>query len=375
MINKYINILKKSIIFLLIVLIIVSYSFGMTYSNFVYNSESHRAVEMFTSKLKYSVNINGQETTEYSLKPGNNLLRINIKSLNEIESYYKLAYKCDNVLVSYFEKEETNIIKSNENIQLNIVAFNKSNNNTLVTFDVFGGYITNGYKDVMVDGGFNEIKDNISIGTTIIVNNESYKLLGFSEDGSYELLSDFMIEKTLNGARGYNKAVSTLNNLNAPLSSVIYRSIRLNDIMKYTKNNLLENNSSNYYSDAYYPSLWAEEDSVINNVKNDHPLLREDEMDMIVNSKYSSSITVKGLKINSMDFINDKYKELFLGSNYLLATRYANAFEDHASWGVFALNDNSIELKELYDSLNNEYEVSGNIRVYAVIKSSENLVN
>ena len=56
--ERYIKFFKKELVFLLILLLVVCFSFGVSYSNFVYNSDKHRAVEMYTSSLKYEVTIN-----------------------------------------------------------------------------------------------------------------------------------------------------------------------------------------------------------------------------------------------------------------------------------------------------------------------------
>lgn len=375
MVNKYISFIKKSVIFLLIMLIIVSYSFGMTYSNFIYKSDSHRAVEMFTSKLDYQLKINNRETKEYELNPGNNLLHIEIKSLNSIDSYYKLAYKCENININYFNNESNNIIKSNDNIKIDLLVFNKTNKKLTINFEVVGGFVTNKYEDVKVSSSYKEIINNISIGNMITINNNIFRLLNINDDGSYELLSDISGTKLLNGFDGYNHVISYINNLNAPSNSIIYRSVNLSDILKYSKSNIVSYNSVGYYTQVYYPSLWQREDSVINNNINTNILSKEEEEIVDTDSKYASSISVRGIEVNSIEFINKKYEEIFLNSDYLLATRYTKAHDEYAGWGILSIQNKNIKLNELCNSNNNEYEVNDNIRIYTIISNKEDLFN
>ena len=375
MIVKYINILKKSIVFLLIMLIIVSLSFSMTYSNFIYKSDSHRAVEMFASKLDYQLIINDKVTNEYNLNPGNNLLHVEIKSLNEVDSFYKLVYKCENVYSYYFNKNDNNIIKSNDSVKFDISIYNKMSTKQSIVFEVFGGYVTNKIEDVKVTNDYKTISNEISVGNVITLNDLTFRLLDILNDGSYVLLSDNYQEKTLNGADGYNHVITSFNNLNAPINSITYRSVNLSDIRKYVKNSLIEYESNGYFSDSYYPSLWKVEDSIINNIRYDSPLSREEEESVITNKEFANSITVKGLVANNIEFINEKYEDIFLNSDYLLATRSNTITDTTAKWGILSINDKKIELKELFESNNSEYEISGYIRIYAVINSNEDLFN
>ncbi len=374
MVNKYIGYLKKSVIFLVILLFVVSFSFGMTYSNFIYNSDSHRAVEMFTSKLDYTVKINDIETKNIELNPGNNNLSVSIKSNNNVDSFYKVVYEMNNVNVSFYNKNDDNIIKSEQTISLNIIVFNKTNNKIPFKIDVVGGFTTNNYEDVKTPYGYYEIENNVSDLDSITLDGIVYRILSIKEDGSYELLSNVVDSKSLIGAYGYNHIVTMLNNLNAPLNTLVYRSVNLSDLNKYLVNNPIDYSSSVYFENVYYPGIWKNEDSIINNVKNNNVMSREEEVTIDNDIENAESITMKNLDLSKIEFKDKKYEVLFTDSNYYIATRYNQASES-AEWGVMSINDGELTLNKLYDSNNSSYEVNNNIRVYTIISNKENLFN
>ena len=61
--DRYISYIRNRIIILCAALVIVCVSFGVSYSNFVYNSKEHRAVEMFVNKLNYVLKINNNDSS------------------------------------------------------------------------------------------------------------------------------------------------------------------------------------------------------------------------------------------------------------------------------------------------------------------------
>ena len=90
----------------------------------------------------------------------------------------------------------------------------------------------------------------------------------------------------------------------------------------------------------------------------------------------SSSITIKDIEINNnIEFVDDKYNEIFLNSNYLLSTRYQKADETVAVWGVLSIEEGQIKLNKLFESNLNDYIVNGNIRVLVNISNNIDLFN
>ena len=82
--SRYIKFFKKELVFLLVLLIVVCISFGITYANFIYNSEGKRAVEMFAGALSYNIKINGEYKNNIDLIPGSQIVNIDIESLIDI---------------------------------------------------------------------------------------------------------------------------------------------------------------------------------------------------------------------------------------------------------------------------------------------------
>ena len=136
--EKYIKFFKKEIIILLILLIVICFSFGVTYSNFVYNSSEKRAVEMFTSKLTYEVKLNENVTNEIEVNPGITLVDVEIKSLNNIKSFYKLAYNNTNINVFEYSDKLHNRIDKEETLKYQLIIINSGSIKENVTFDPLG---------------------------------------------------------------------------------------------------------------------------------------------------------------------------------------------------------------------------------------------
>ena len=82
---------------LAIILVIVCFSFGKTYSKFIYTSSSNRVAEIFVNKLSYKFTINNKETNEITIPSGNSVLNISMTSLNEKENYFTFI----NIIIRY----------------------------------------------------------------------------------------------------------------------------------------------------------------------------------------------------------------------------------------------------------------------------------
>ena len=76
--RRYIKVIRNRIILLTAFLILVCISFSTSYSNFIYKSSNHRAVEMYVNKLDYELKINDSYTDNISIKPGNTIINVNI---------------------------------------------------------------------------------------------------------------------------------------------------------------------------------------------------------------------------------------------------------------------------------------------------------
>ena len=194
--NKYINIIKWSFVFLTVLLIVVCFLLGSSYSNFVYNSNNHRAVEMIVSKLDYKVKVNNEEVSTINLKPGVNLLNIEIESLNEVDTYFKFLVE-DDISIFYLDDFLEGMISSNEKKQYRVVALNDSNENKQMKFYVASGYINNKLNDIIIPNNYKEIsiKFNILSNFKFNDNNDfSWKLLNIDEN-YIELISNESINR------------------------------------------------------------------------------------------------------------------------------------------------------------------------------------
>ena len=78
--NRYIKFFKKELIVLLLLLIVVFISFGITYANFIYNSEDKRAVEMFAGSLNYNLKINDVYQSNIEVPKGSSIINLEIES-------------------------------------------------------------------------------------------------------------------------------------------------------------------------------------------------------------------------------------------------------------------------------------------------------
>lgn len=368
--DKYIKFFKKELVFLLILLVIVCFSFGLTYSNFVYSSDEFRAVEMFASRLEYELS-----NTKLTVKPGNNYYKINIKSLNNIRTYYKIIYDNNNLNIKYFNRDG-NIIESNGNKIINLVIFNKTNKNEIVNIDIMGGFTTNKYEDINIKDNYYEVKDNLEVGEIVTLNNQIYRLLEINDNGSYKLISDLLNDEIIaNASNGYNQYINLINTDIEIEGLVDSKAVSLEDIEKYTKNKIIDYGALHYLSDVYFPELWSYENGSIVDNSRDNNVYSNSEGVIEGTYKQASSIMVKDFNINNVSFINEKYEEIFTNSNYLIATRYSKSKENTAVWGVLSMENGNIKLNELFESNLLEHIVTGKHRKIVNISSSIDLFN
>ncbi len=405
--EKYTKYLKKNIVLLVILLIVVCFSFGITYSNFIFESKDHRAVEMYVGKLNYDIKINDILTNKINVSSGNTVIDLKIKSLNKVATNFKLLYeKNDNLDIYYFGNKDTyGSINSNDEIDLKIYIVNKSNNNEICNFMISSGYITNSIDSISINENFKEINSKIEIGDYVnyksndltyklnkefTKNNEDlilrttktmYRILNINEDGTIEIISDPVNTLYLKGSLGYNNIVSILNDLSNSLYKTNYsinvRNLNLEDIEKYTIKPLYtyKEDTRTFSSDnnIFIPVLWENEiNSIINNI-NTNGKINRSENNSFTNLKSkrvdsaSVQITNKVDNLTSLDFIDPIYYEIFIEKNniaykpYYLSTRYVTSSTEDIKWGILTVNKTLIE-NDLFISNGEDKEVDALIR-------------
>ncbi|MBR4693741.1 MAG: hypothetical protein IKP07_02915, partial [Bacilli bacterium] len=181
--SKYISFFKKELIFLLVLLIVVCISFGITYANFVYNSEDKRAVEMFAGALSYNLKINGTYQNNIDLVPGSSIIDLEIESTNEISSYYKLLIN-KKITVYSIDGITKGVIGSNDKVNIRLYIVNPSNDNINISFIVSMGYLTNTLEDVKVNDGYYEIG---KMKEEITYSNKKWNILRINDDASIDI--------------------------------------------------------------------------------------------------------------------------------------------------------------------------------------------
>ena len=223
---------------LAIILVIVCFSFGKTYSKFIYTSSSNRVAEIFVNKLSYKFTINNKETNEITIPSGNSVLNISMTSLNEKENYFKLFYKENkNITVFLLKGNVSGKISNNEINNIKLFVINKSDSEETLIFDVQSGYITNTLDDIVKPNDESEIKDKINIGDYIEYRpietiltlekdysgsnnikletiNTNWQILDINDKAEITLISEEPINNvSLKGSLGYNNGVYLLNDL------------------------------------------------------------------------------------------------------------------------------------------------------------------
>ncbi len=333
--NKYINIIKWSFVFLTVLLIVVCFLLGSSYSNFVYNSNNHRAVEMIVSKLDYKVKVNNEEVSTINLKPGVNLLNIEIESLNEVDTYFKFLVE-DDISIFYLDDFLEGMISSNEKKQYRVVALNDSNENKQINYYVASGYINNKLNDIIIPNNYKEISIKFSVLSNFKFNDNndfSWKLLNIDEN-YIELISNESIitNYKIEGASGYLNYDEILRTLLSDISkNYSIRSVGIEDIEKYTNQKLVDIKAKNFERDDNFYIPYRNED---NYILNNNYLTNE----IIINDKVNESI----------------YDEVFYNTNYHLKNTYSKLYDNYIEWGVLSVENGNIKTNRLYDFNNNE---------------------
>lgn len=395
---------------LAIILVIVCFSFGKTYSKFIYTSSSNRVAEIFVNKLNYKFTINNKETNEITIPSGNSVLNISMTSLNEKENYFKLFYKENkNITVFLLNGNVSGKISNNEINNIKLFVINKNDSEETLIFDVQSGYITNTLDDIVKPNDESEIKDKINIGdyieyrpieTTLTLEkdyagsnsikletiNTNWQILDINDKAEIKLISEGPINKiNLKGSLGYNNGVYLLNDLCYKLyssnDSKYVRNLNIEDIEKYLDTDVwnydIQSNYKTYKSNLYYPTIWSKEKNVIIDNTNINGTLNKSESielsKLTLYKETTLSLTTKNNYWSSSLIENNfKDKEMYklLIKNELLSTRYTSTEEDNIEWGLIGIKDSSVIKNKLYSSDNVNKEITGYLRPIITLKDS-----
>ena len=169
--NKVLDFLKEhKYLMVALVLVGISITLGVTYSNYFVTSNNHKAAEMYIGELKYSMEIDGSTTNTLSVPTGETIIDVKVNNLNPVDTYYKLLYlKNSNLTVKYYEttkdtdevvttysKPNDSIAGSNSN-NIKLLITNNSTSSQNVAFTMKGGYITNTIQDITTPSAYSEI--------------------------------------------------------------------------------------------------------------------------------------------------------------------------------------------------------------------------
>ena len=398
--DRYLGVFKRSMVLLSILFVIVCFSFGVSYSNFIFSSTEHRAVEMHIDKLLYAIKINNEPTSELDVKPGINVYTVEIESLNKISSYYKLITEKNDLNIYYLANNTNNKIDGYGKNTTRLVIFNNTNSNIKTKFLINGGYINNKIDDISVNSGFREITQ-LNIGeyityntnnsynldndysseedSIINTNNSLYRILSVNDDNTIDIISVNSVllnNLTFNGANGYNNFAYIVNDIcNKVFSNnntVYVKNVNINELEKYTSTKIVNyDNIKSINKLLYIPKILEYEKNVIidgntnETYSNDELLL----IDKLNASKPITSIVISEPNLLEYEFNNPIYSELFMNSNYLLSNRIIKSDDDNLLYGVYQVEDKNIIINELYDSLDNDYSIS-DIYVKPIIRLS-----
>ncbi len=177
--NNVLDFLKEhKYLMVALVLVGISITLGVTYSNYIVTSNDHKAAEMYIGTLKYSMTVDGTTANILAVPSGETIIDVTITNENLIDTYYKLIYQNNSdVSIKYYEStKNTNdnvtnysspnskITSNNKNtIKLKIV--NNSTSSQFIRFKIIGGFATNTLNDVIVPAGYTIIEKDTSTNT------------------------------------------------------------------------------------------------------------------------------------------------------------------------------------------------------------------
>ena len=174
--NNVLDFLKEhKYLMVALVLVGISITLGVTYSNYIVTSNNHKAAEMYIGTLKYSMTIDGTTTNTLSVPSGETIVDVTITNENPIDTYYKLIYQNNsNISIKYYESTKdtndnvTNYSSPNSKITssgkntIKLKITNSSTSSQTITFKIVGGFATNTLNDVTVPAGYTIIEKDTS---------------------------------------------------------------------------------------------------------------------------------------------------------------------------------------------------------------------
>ena len=347
--ERYIGMFKIVFVILSILLVVVCFLLGDSYSNFVYSSNDHRAVEMLVGDLKYKIKINNKEENSIKINPGINVLSIEIESLNEIDTYFKLLTSNNELNYFYLDNESFGIIKSNDKYYINLLVSNNKEEIVDCRFIVGSGFINNTIDDVIIPEGYSDINNKLYVLDSVKFNSYDFKVLDINNDGTVNIIlsNPYNTNTKLTGLNGYQNSNSIINTLCNELFEsykiIENRNVRIEDIEKYTNNTIVTKVYKDYSRET--PFYVPNNDNMVNNI---------------------------GINETVINNINgSKYNDVFLNKKYITSNTYAH-IDSELNWGVLSVNNGSVEFTKLYDLNGNEY--SEDIYILPIIKLS-NMIN
>ena len=146
---------------------------SVSFSNFIVTSNNHKAAEMYVGELKYSMEIDNENTNTLTVPTGETIIDVKVNNLNPVDTYYKLLYlNNSNLKVEYFEsakelddsnnitktydKPNSSITSENTN-SIKLKVTNNSTSSQSFSLSVKGGYINNTLNDIKVPSGYSAI--------------------------------------------------------------------------------------------------------------------------------------------------------------------------------------------------------------------------
>ena len=152
--NKYL------LVSLLIVLLCPVLVFS--YSSFIETSNKYKSNEMMIGNLLYSMKINGISTSSINCAPGETEAVIEITTLSDMETKYKLVYPTTEGISVVYASDENEpafggILATRK---ISIMINNTTGSNVTINFGVTGGYNHNDLSDVIIPDGYSEIANS-----------------------------------------------------------------------------------------------------------------------------------------------------------------------------------------------------------------------
>ena len=325
--------LKKNILVLMMIICLCPV-LSVSYAAFVFNTGEYRASEMYIGKLLYGMKINNEAVSEITVSPGNTEVVIEVTSLNEIGSNYKLVYESnDNLLLRYANDENEpsyGLITTTKTST--ILISNTSNEDITVKFNIVGGYKTNDLSEIIIPNTYAEITGD-------------YTKYDFSIMSMY--VDDVLVEE-LDSTKEYNLTDYSCTNGETITWDSSTNTIVVTPLTNQTK-------CSVYFS---------EELTIYRAILADNPTIKNDSADLFANvaDEVSESGLFRTTDLTKTEDINGDgtgeevlYFRGVVENNYLVFAGFC--------WRIVRTNESGVSIKLRYggeyDSTNNTCPQTG----------------